>query len=700
MAQQAEAARLLLVDDDEDDYLITRSMLAAQVGSAVSLDWTQTYGAARALIAERRHDLYLVDYRLGEHTGLDLIRDAIAPLTAPVILLTGQGDHQVDLEATELGVTDYLVKGTLDGTSLERSIRYALRHHKAMCELRASEERYALAAGATSDGIWDWDLTAGTVYFSPRWKALLGCEDDFDSGGPELWFDLVHPNDLPRLREEIHAHIAGRSSHFQSEHRIRHGDGSWRWVLSRGVATRDGADQPSRIVGSMSDVTARRHAEQQLIHGALHDPLTGLPNRALFMDRVGQRLQRAHRDPDRHCAVLFIDVDRFKLVNDSLNHAAGDRLLTGLAQRLGAVLRAGDTVARLGGDEFTVLLDEVDGPAEALTTARRLQEAIAAPFAIDGRNLTVTASIGIAPNSHGISADDLLRNADIAMYDAKQRGRGCSHIFDTSMHRRVMSRMSLETELRQAIKDQTLRTFFQPIVDLKTEAVVGLEALARWPDGPTSIPPSDFIPIAEEAGLIEDLGRLVLGSACRALADWRLRGVVARDVTVSVNVSGRQLTERRLIDDLRAALAEAALPGANLVLEITESTLIESPERMRETLQELLAMGVGVELDDFGTGYSSLTLLHHFPGDKLKIDRSFVATLAEREESEFIVRSIVWLAHSLGLRVIAEGIDRPDQIDTLRALGCEYGQGFYFARPLPAAELEEFLTRSAVAPSW
>jgi diguanylate cyclase (GGDEF)-like protein/PAS domain S-box-containing protein len=692
----ADSVRLLLVDDDEDDYLITRRMLETQAGPRFSLDWTQSYGSARALVAEARHDLYLVDYRLGEHTGLDLIREAIGPLAAPVILLTGQGDHKVDLEATQLGVTDYLVKGTLDATSLERSIRYALRHHDAMRELRSSEERYALAVRATNDGIWDWDLANGRVYFSPRWKALVGYDDEFVAEEPEAWFDLVHPEDLPRLRAEIEAHLASASPHFQSEHRIRHADGSWRWVLSRGVATRDPSGQPTRMAGSMSDVTARRDAEQQLIHGALHDPLTGLPNRALFMDRVHQRLQRAQRDPSRLTAVLFVDVDRFKLVNDSLSHAAGDRLLQGLARRLSAELRAGDTVARLGGDEFTVVLDEVDDPAHALTTAQRLQEAIAHPFDIDGRSLTVTASIGIAPSSEGISAPDLLRNADIAMYHAKQAGRGRCRLFDTSMHKRVLSRISLETELRRAIDDHTLRTFFQPIVDLQTEQVVGLEALARWPEGPTSIPPSDFIPIAEEAGLIGDLGRLVLRDACRTLADWRARGVVGPDLTVSVNVSGRQLMDVGLVDDLRQALADAELPGANLVLEITESTLIEDPERMRATLQGLLELGVGIELDDFGTGYSSLTLLHHFPGDKLKIDRSFVATLTEREDSGFIIRSIVWLAHNLGLRVIAEGIDDPAQIGTLRALGCEYGQGYYFARPLAPADAEALLSGAVV----
>ena len=453
MISSTDGVRLLLVDDDEDDYLITRSMLAAQERLSFELDWAAAYEPARDAIAQSRHDLYLVDYRLGPHNGLDLIRDAGAELAAPVILLTGQGDYNVDLEATELGVTDYLIKGALDGATLERSIRYALRHYAALGELRRSEERYALAVRAANDGIWDWDLVAGTVYFSPRWKSLLGYDEAYTVEHVDAWFELVHPDDVNRLRAEIDAHLAGRSPHFESEHRIRHADGDWRWVLSRGVATRDDAGEPERMAGSLSDITARRNAEQQLIHGALHDPLTGLPNRALFMDRLEQRLERARRNPEPGCAVLFIDVDRFKLVNDSLSHASGDRLLQELAGRLTASLRSGDTVARLGGDEFTILLDEVALLDDALVTARRVQEALAEPFALDGRNLAITVSIGIASNADGITAAELVRNADIAMYEAKQHGRARASVFDARMHDRIMSRMSLETQLRQAIDE-------------------------------------------------------------------------------------------------------------------------------------------------------------------------------------------------------------------------------------------------------
>jgi diguanylate cyclase (GGDEF)-like protein/PAS domain S-box-containing protein len=691
---RTESLRILLVEDDEDDFVLTRSMLQVPGSAWFQLEWEQSYLPALQAIREARHDLYLVDYRLGDRTGLDLVRDAWdAEPPAPVIVLTGQDDHEVDLQASELGVTDYLVKGTIDAPSLERTIRYAVRHHQVMVDLRRSEERYAVAVQATNDGIWDWDLVDESMHFSERWKALLGVADALNYDRPDAWFDLVHPDDVERLRREIDHHLSGTSPHFENEHRIRHADGGWRWVLTRGMTTRDAGGRPRRITGSLSDITDRRVAQERLIHDALHDSLTGLPNRALFLDRLTQCLGRLEREPTYACGLLYVDIDRFKLVNDSLSHSAGDRLLIEIAQRVGRILRPGDTLARLGGDEFAILLDGAITPVGALEVAGRVASAIGRPIRFDRRELSVSASIGIAHNLDGcINPEELIRNADIAMYDAKAHGGGRCETFDSSMHQRVVDRVSLEARLRRAIDQQELRTFFQPIIDLRSGALHGLEALARWPDDDEPVPPSEFIPVAEESGLIGALGVLILRSACHTLSDWRTRGVVAPEVTVSVNVSIRQIADGGLVEHVRAALHDHDLPAANLVLEITESTLIENPELVSAVLDELLALGVAIQLDDFGTGYSSLTVLHDFPGDTLKIDRSFVATMIERAESEAIIRSIVGLAHNLGLRTIAEGIERADQREGVSALNCAYGQGYYFSRPLPRAEIEELLT--------
>jgi diguanylate cyclase (GGDEF)-like protein/PAS domain S-box-containing protein len=697
MAPEAAArVRVVLVEDDEDDYVVTRDMLADQDRIRFTVDWCADYDLGLARIREQRDDVYLIDYRLGERTGLELVREGFASRPrAPVIILTGQSDYQTDLEATALGVTDYLVKQELTATALERSIRYALSHHKAVDDLSQSEQRYALAVRAASDGIWDWDLTTERIYFSPRWHAILGRPERTRDEDPAAWFELVHDDDLLRLRAAIDAHLAGQTPHLESEHRMRHADGTWRWMLGRGLAIRGPDGTATRMAGSLSDITGRREAEGQLQHDALHDGLTGLPNRPLFMDRLDQVLSRAMRDSAIGCAVLFLDIDRFKLVNDSLSHAIGDQLLIALAGRIAAELRPGDTVARIGGDEFTILLDGVRTEHAATVVAERVQAGLREAFSVDGHELFVTASIGISLSSARATSAELLRNADIAMYDAKRRGRARFALFDESMHRKVVDRLARETDLRQAVEQSLLPVHYQPIVDLATGRIRALEALARWPVGWSPLEPHEFIPIAEETGMIGALGLHILRTALETLAGWRRAGLVCDDVCVSVNVSGRQLDDPRLPGNVRAAIAEAGLPGSALRLEITESTLMQEPERMQAIVGEVCGTGVGLHLDDFGTGYSSLSALHQYPVDALKIDRSFVAALTDyRPGSDVIVRSTVALAHSLGLRVIAEGIEQPIQLQRLRTLGCEYGQGFMLAEPGTAEE-----TRSLLA-SW
>jgi diguanylate cyclase (GGDEF)-like protein/PAS domain S-box-containing protein len=681
--------RVLLIEDDEDDYLITRDMLARQERARFTVDWRSGYPEALEAIRRRDHDAYLIDYRLGGHTGLDLVREGFVEHPhAPVLMLTGQATYEIDLEAAALGVTDYLVKQELDPALLERSIRYAISHQRAIRELTLSEERYALAVRAANDGIWDWDLTTGRIYFSPRWHAILGRAGGMESTveeDPAAWFGLVHSGDVLRLRGAIEAHLEGRTPHLQSEHRMRHADGTWRWVMTRGLAIRGIDGTPTRMAGSLSDVTDRRIAQLRLQHDALHDTLTGLPNRTLFTDRVNQILQRSLRDPASGCAVLFLDIDRFKLVNDSLSHAVGDQLLIALAGRVAGALRPGDTVARLGGDEFTVLLEDITEPADAQVVAGRILDALEEDFQIDGNELFVTASIGIAGSTPGLAPADLMRNADIAMYDAKRRGRSRCSVFDESMHRRVVDRLTRETELRQVVECSLLGIHYQPIVDLSTGNISGLEALARWPTDWPHVAPSEFITIAEETGVIGQLGEQVLRRALETLAGWRQAGLIADDVCMSVNLSGRQLDDPGWAERVRAAINEAALPPHALKLEITESTLMQEIERTQAVFSQVTDAGVGLHLDDFGTGYSSLTALHRFPVDALKIDRSFVATIDSPEESgDVIVRSTVALAHSLGLPVIAEGIESADQLRHLRELGCEFGQGYLFSRALDA----------------
>jgi diguanylate cyclase (GGDEF)-like protein/PAS domain S-box-containing protein len=668
-------------------------MLASHERVRFELDWASNYDAGLAMIRRGCHDVYLIDYRLGSRPGLELVREAFARRAhAPVIVLTGQADLNIDLEASALGVTDFLVKHELDAAGLERSIRYAVSHHQALRDLERSEERYALAVRAANDGLWDWDVASGRIYYAPRWYAILGLPPAAPEESLERWLSLVHEEDVARVREAIDEHLAGRSDHLQVEHRMRHVDGAWRWVLNRGLAIRGEDGQASRIAGSMADITEQRLAEQQLQHDALHDSLTRLPNRALFMDRLDQLLQRSRRDPAVRGAVLFLDMDRFKLVNDSFSHSVGDRLLIAVSRRISGVLRPGDTIARLGGDEFTLLLDGLAGEDDAELVAERIQRALAEPIMVGEAELFVTASIGVALTSPGMTPDDVVRNADIAMYEAKHRGRGRSSLFDESMHERAVARMARENELRQAVERSLLEIHYQPIVELATGRVRFLEALARWPGGWPPVPPDVFIPIAEETGLIGALGRHVLRGALRDLARWRRAGLVDDDTCVSVNVSGRQIDDPELPAEVLTAIADAGVPPSVLRLEITESMLIHEPERIERLVGDVCMTGVGLQLDDYGTGYSSLSALHQLPVDALKIDRAFVRSICDAGgESGVIVRSTIALAHSLGLQVIAEGIEEPDQFELLRSLGCDFGQGFLMGAPMPAEELGRVL---------
>jgi diguanylate cyclase (GGDEF)-like protein len=389
---------------------------------------------------------------------------------------------------------------------------------------------------------------------------------------------------------------------------------------------------------------------------------------------------------------LFVDIDRFKLVNDSLGHAIGDQLLIGLALRIREVLRPGDTIARIGGDEFTLLLDGVSSVDDAIHVADRVQSSLARPFRISGHELFVTASVGIALGGSGMEAEGLLRDADIAMYQAKGRGRGSIAAFDESMRDQVVDRLARENELHLAVEQALIAVHYQPIIDLATGRIRGLEALARWPEGWPALAPAEFIPIAEETGVIGELGLQVLRTALATLGDWRRAGVVSDEVCISVNLSGCQLDDPQLPEDVLAEIRAAGLPPSSLWLEITESTLMNDPGRMQRIVSEVCGAGVGLHLDDFGTGQSSLAALHQFPVNALKIDRSIVSAITGNGDgSGAIVRSTVALAHALGLEVIAEGIEDPVGLSRLRTLGCEYGQGFLFSKPLSAEETQSLL---------
>jgi diguanylate cyclase (GGDEF)-like protein len=459
--------------------------------------------------------------------------------------------------------------------------------------------------------------------------------------------------------------------------------GTWLWVLARGVAVRDADGRATRVAGSMSDIQERKESQEKLLHDAFHDPLTSLPNRALFMDRLDHALRRARRRSDLRCAVLFLDLDRFKLVNDSLGHLEGDDLLRQIAKRLEEVSRDGDTVARLGGDEFVLLLEEIRSIEESEAIAARVQLALATPFDVAGHEIYSSASIGIAVSGGEGRAEDLLRDADTAMYSAKGAGKARHQLFQEGMRQDVASQLQLETDLRRAIERRELVLFYQPIVALSTNRVIGFEALARWRHPERGfLGPEDFIPLAEESGLIHALGRWVMEEASAALKRFLERQPGHGALSMSVNLSARQFQRPELVQEVAAIMRAIPLPAGSLRLEITESTIMSQAEQSVRVLRGLKELGLQVQVDDFGTGYSSLSYLQRFRLDALKIDRSFVGALGAPGENPEIVRTIITLGKTLGMAVIAEGIETPRQQALLLQLGCDYGQGWRFSQPL------------------
>jgi diguanylate cyclase (GGDEF)-like protein/PAS domain S-box-containing protein len=567
----------------------------------------------------------------------------------------------------------------------------------AQSALERSEERYALAAAGANDGLWDWDLVRDEIYFSERWRTIVGPSIGAIASRPEDWFSHVHPEDLASLDMALKAHIRGDTDQFQHEHRIVQSDGTVRWVLCRGAAVRNRSGRATRIAGSLTDVTERARSQAQLREAAQQDPVTGLPNRRLFTELLRETLDRCHRWPPRECAVLFLDLDRFKVINDSLGHLAGDKLLIAVSERLRACLRPSEVLARLGGDEFTILLSELNRPDYACAVAARLQDALKTPLLLDGREIFVSASIGIAiSDRNNTTPEEIMRSADTAMYRAKQAGKARHELFDAGMRAEALDRLSFECDLRRAIERGELALHYQPIVSLADGEWTGFEALLRWDRAGQPVSPSQFIPVAEETGFIEPLGSWVLNEACRQFAEWKRRYPAKRLKSITVNVSTRQLMQPGFIKVVEHAIRDAGIPRKALRLELTETSLMNRPELVAGVLAELRDLGVSIYLDDFGTGFSSLSHLHRLPVDALKIDQSFVKTLL-LDDRPAIVESILALAKTLGTTVIAEGVETDRQLRELTRLGCGMAQGYLFSAPLAPVEAEALLKRRFVA---
>jgi diguanylate cyclase (GGDEF)-like protein/PAS domain S-box-containing protein len=559
--------------------------------------------------------------------------------------------------------------------------------------LRRSEERLTLAADGAGDGLWEWDLNAKELYCSGRWRAQIGLPATAAVGRPEEWLARVHPEDIAALKEALEAHLSGKTECFEHEHRIKHEDGSYRWFLCRGIAARQPNRKSARIGGSLTDTTDQARAQEQARSAGVMDSLTGLCNRAVFVENLGRRLEESKQGRGAgRFALLYLDLDRFKVVNDSLGHLVGDELLVAASRRLEGCVRPGDSLARLGGDEFALLIGGLADDQQANAMAFRIQEALRAPFNIGGREVFTSASIGIAfgPAQY-TDPDAIMRDADTAMYHAKSRGKARHELFDADMHARVRDRLGLENDLRHAVSSNNFAVHYQPIVSLASGMCIGFESLVRWTRNGEPVSPATFIPMAEELGLIEPLGTWVMQEACRTFADWQRRFPDSGLDCITVNVSSRQLMQQNFLRIVERAVDKAGLNPSDLRIEITETALLDSPATAAELLRELRDFGVKIYLDDFGTGYSSLSHLHKLPVDALKIDRSFVKSLLLPDRPA-IVESVLALARTLNTSVVAEGIETDRQARELERLGCTHAQGFLFSRPLSQQAAEEVIS--------
>ena len=554
--------------------------------------------------------------------------------------------------------------------------------------LSQTEERYSLAMQASNDGLWDWDLKTNKILYSDRWKEMLGFNDDEISDTADEWLSRVHPEDHDRVRASIDAYLEGTTSNFEIEYRIRHFSDNYLWMMAKGLAIRTSSGKATRFAGSQTDVSERKSNEEQMIYDALHDTLTSIPNRTLLLDRIRQSLVRRKRYPKTSFAIIFIDLDRFRLVNESLGHIHGDELLQLISARLKETIPIGDTVARLGGDEFSILLQDINSVRDVEVIAKDIQNLFSKPFFLGDREVFASASMGIAHSDNDYKTpEEILRDAELAMYRAKRDGKSQSIVFQPQFRQSSLSPIDLDTDLRRALDRDEMELHYQPIISMRDRTISGFEALLRWSHRSRGvISPNEFIPLAEETGLIYDLGQWVLGKACKQIAAWNKSKKKEDQLEISINLSSRQFSDPNLVEGIVENIEKSGFDAEFLKIEITESALMQNAQRSVSMLNQLKDLNIKVCVDDFGTGYSSLSYLHTFPIDTLKIDRSFVHDMSRNFRNMEIIRTIIMLAHNLKLDVIAEGVETGEQDAQLSALGCQFAQGFYFSRPINSSD--------------
>jgi len=692
---------VMVVDDDHAIRLLARETLEH---SGFAVRDAGNGEEALASFEEQTPDIVLLDVVMPGLDGFSVcsaIRRTLSGRDTPVLMMTGLDDLESINCAYEAGATDFITK-PINWHILRYRVSYMLRASGAMEQLRESREGLAHAQSLAHIGSWEWDLASGEIRCSEEVYNIC-CTDGDKSGNPIL--DSVHQLDRAFVQSSLDDAVARRAP-LSFDYRILLADSVERTLHAELVTVLDQGGTPVCLTGTIQDITERKHAEEQIRLLAYYDALTGLPNRRFFLQQLEQALVFANRN-DRMLAVLFLDLDRFKLVNDTLGHGVGDRLLQDVADRLLRCVRRSDCLARadedappslvsrLGGDEFTIMLSDIDHFQDVAKVARRMLEAISLPYALEGQEVFLSTSIGISLYPFdACCASDLIRNADGAMYQAKEQGRNGYQIYDESMNAKALERIILESQLHKALKEEEFTLYYQPQVSSRTGEVVGVEALVRWNSRELGmVEPGRFLPLAEEIGLVIRIDQWVMRSACRQLRSWLDAGLAP--VTLALNVSGQHFQKSDLLENVTSVLAESGVDPGSLELELTEGVLMTNTEKTVKTLTALKSMGVRLAIDDFGTGFSSLSYLKRFPLDVLRIDRSFINDITCDPDDAAITLATIEMAHTLKLHVIAEGVETPAQLAFLHQHGCDTYQGYLFSRPVPPGEIPPMLLRKS-----
>ncbi|MDB5051252.1 MAG: hypothetical protein JWO30_4323 [Fibrobacteres bacterium] len=688
----------------EDDAVDAEYFADALRGAGLQCDITlaQNREAFQAALSKSgpRFDLILSDNSLPGFNGIEALAMAKAKRPdLPFLFLSGSIGEEAAIETLKNGATDYILKSRT--SRLLPAITRALKEKHESKErkraeeaLRISEERYALSALGANDGLWDWDLKTGTIFFSTRWKTMLGYREEEIGSDPEEWLKLIHPEEAEIVRLQIDRHLKGNSAKLECEYRIRTQRGVYLWVLCRGIAVKDAEGVAYRIAGSQGDITERKRAEEQLLYDAFHDSLTGLFNRSLFLNRLQRLLWVAKRKDSIQFSMLLLGIDRFGGINDGLGREVGDLIMKEASRRIEKTMRPGDTLARMGGDEFAILMEDARSQSDTIRMVQSIQEEFQTAFLADDSEAFLTISAGIVNGTDSYQAPEhILRDAGIALGKAKSQGKSGFTVFDPGMHAQALAVLKLETDLRRAIERNEFRVHYQPILSLASDKITGFEALVRW-QHPTRglVPPMEFIPFAEESHFINEIGKIVLKEACTRMKTWQRGFPQRQDLTISVNVSGKQFKQQDLIRQIDQILSASGLDPKCLKLEVTETAIMDDPNAAAKMLLELREIGISLQIDDFGTGFSSLGYLHKFPMQALKIDRSFVNMIGQEGENAEISSTIITMAHNLGMQVIAEGIETPMHLHFLKEMGCEFGQGFYFSKPVDEVSAEKMIS--------